>query len=198
MTLSEEREDNQLALPQSAGIGRRMIAFAMDFILLTFVAILILFYLPELLGKQTAEEFSRLSGKLIEAFEQPEPDQEHVQRVMMEFSEFSSKIHYEFVVTLVFVAYFFFGEFFFNGKSIGKSTLCIKSNNFRKNGVPLPPGQAVLRSLIKGLSCSFALLGFANFACLLFSKERRSLHDLLSGSNCILAIPNEKGEESKT
>ena len=41
MTLSEEREDNQLALPQSAGIGRRMIAFAMDFILLTFVAILI-------------------------------------------------------------------------------------------------------------------------------------------------------------
>ena len=91
MTLSEEREDNQLALPQSAGIGRRMIAFAMDFILLTFVAILILFYLPELLGKQTADEFSRLSGKLIEAFEQPEPDQEHVQRVMMEFSEFSSK-----------------------------------------------------------------------------------------------------------
>ena len=198
MIEQEQRETNSEPLSHGASIGRRMTAFAMDFILLTFISILILFYLPEMLGKQTDDEFSRLSGRLIEAFEHTDPDQEHVEQVMMEFSEFSAKIHYEFIVTLVFIAYFFVGEFFYDGKSIGKSTLCIKSNNFRKSGSSLPLRQSALRSVIKGLSCSFALLGFANFACLLFSKQRRALHDLLSGSTCILIPQNEKDEGSNS
>lgn len=198
MIEQEEREINSEPLPHSAGIGRRMTAFAMDFILLTFISILILFYLPEMLGQQTDDEFSRLSGRLIEAFEHPEPDQEHVEQVMMEFSEFSAKIHYELIVTLVFIAYFFVGEFFYDGKSIGKSTLYIKSNNFRKSGTSLPLRESALRSVIKGLSCSFALLGFANFACLLFSKQRRALHDLLSGSTCVLVAQNVKDEGSES
>ena len=97
-----------------------------------------------MLGQQTDDEFSRLSGRLIEAFEHPEPDQEHVEQVMMEFSEFSAKIHYELIVTLVFIAYFFVGEFFYDGKSIGKSTLYIKSNNFRKSGTSLPLRESAL------------------------------------------------------
>ena len=198
MIEQEEREINSEPLPHCAGIGRRMTAFAMDFILLTFISILILFYLPEMLGKQTDDEFSRLSGRLIEAFEHPDPDQEHVEQVMVEFSEFSAKIHYELIVTLVFIVYFFVGEFFYDGKSIGKSTLCIKSNNFRKSGTSLPLRQSALRSVIKGLSCSFALLGFANFACLLFNKQRRALHDLLSGSTCILIPQNEKDKGSES
>ena len=198
MIEQKERKTNSEPLPQGAGIGRRVTAFTMDFILLTFISILILFYLPEMLGKQTDDEFSRLSGKLIEAFEHPDPDQEHVEQVMVEFSEFSAKIHYELIVTLVFIAYFFVGEFFYDGKSIGKSTLCIKSNNFRKSGTSLPLRQSALRSVIKGLSCSFALLGFANFACLLFNKQRRALHDLLSGSTCILVAQNEKEEDSES
>ena len=84
------------------------------------------------------------------------------------------------------------------GKSIGKSTLCIKSNNFRKSGTSLPLRESALRSVIKGLSCSFALLGFANFACLLFSKQRRALHDLLSGSTCVLVTQNVKDEGSES
>ena len=58
MIEQEEREINSEPLPHSAGIGRRMTAFAMDFILLTFISILILFYLPEMLGQQTDDEFS--------------------------------------------------------------------------------------------------------------------------------------------
>lgn len=169
----------------SASVGRRITAFSMDFILLTFVSILIMFYLPRIIGNETAEEFKRLSGILGQTFEQEEPNKEQVQSIMLEFSQFYAKIHYEFIVTLVFITYFLVGEILFQGKTIGKSTLCIMTCSFRENS-PLSMTQAFLRASLKGLSCSFALFGLINFVFFLFNRNKRSLHDLITGSTCIM------------
>ena len=57
--LNVRKEPNQA--PVSAPI--RILAFGMDFVLLIFISMLIMLYLPKALGEQTANEFENESRK---------------------------------------------------------------------------------------------------------------------------------------
>ena len=82
-----------------------------------------------------------------------------------------------------FIFYFLQAELFWGGKSIGKATFSLKTDNtIGEQGIPITIRQILIRSVIKGLSCSFALLGLANLLFFLFNKQKKCLHDLASGT----------------
>ena len=168
-------------MPVSAPI--RLLAFAMDFVLLIFISMLIMLYLPKALGEQTANEFDNLTSRVAELFQQNEPDQRELDNILRDLQFFQNRIHYNLIVTLFFIFYFLQAELFWGGKSIGKATFSLKTDNtIGEQAIPITTRQILIRSIIKGLSCSFALLGLANLLCFLFNKQKKCLHDLASGT----------------
>ena len=106
--------------PVSAPI--RILAFGMDFVLLIFISMLIMLYLPKALGEQTANEFDNLTSRVAELFQQKQPDQRELDNVLRDLQFFQDKINYNLIVTLFFIFYFLQAELFWGGKSIGKAT----------------------------------------------------------------------------
>ena len=94
----------------SSPVPIRLVAFLMDFILLVFLEILIIFYLPKFLGEET--ELNHLLSRFAELLQEKEPDQGEVQRWWDAFYLFLNKINFNFFVTLAFMLYFFLGELF--------------------------------------------------------------------------------------
>jgi uncharacterized RDD family membrane protein YckC len=85
------------------------------------------------------------------------------------------------------VMYFFIGERFFNGKSLGKATFGLSSVRMNSEDVPLPPFRQFLRAVCKGLSAlllitPFLLPGIMNFLFCFLNRKRRCLHDLAGSS----------------
>ena len=181
-------------MPVSAPI--RLLAFAMDFVLLIFISMLIMLYLPKALGEQTANEFDNLTSRVAELFQQNEPDQRELDNILRDLQFFQNRIHYNLIVTLFFIFYFLQAELFWGGKSIGKATFSLKTDNtIGEQAIPITTRQILIRSIIKGLSCSFALLGLANLLFFLFNKQKKSLHDLASGT--ITGQVRSEGANSK-
>ena len=156
---------------------KRIIAFVMDFTLLSFVSAFLFFYIPKLHGADTQAEFEGLTDRLAQALESTETEQSALESLMVEFSAFTAKMNYELIMTMVFIFYFLIGELFFSGKSIGKATFCLQTVPISESE-PSSPGQLVMRSFIKGVSCSFFLLGIANLLFFVFNRKHRCLHDL--------------------
>ena len=182
-------------MPVSAPI--RLLAFAMDFVLLIFISMLIMLYLPKALGEQTANEFDNLTSRVAELFQQNEPDQRELDNILRDLQFFQDRIHYNLIVTLFFIFYFLQAELFWGGKSIGKATFSLKTDNtIGEQGIPITIRQILIRSVIKGLSCSFALLGLANLLFFLFNKQKKCLHDLASGT--ITGQARSEAANSKT
>ena len=75
--------------PVSAPI--RLLAFAMDFVLLIFISMLIMLYLPKALGEQTANEFDNLTSRVAELFQQKQPDQRELDNVLRDLNFFRTK-----------------------------------------------------------------------------------------------------------
>lgn len=158
---------------------KRVLAFVMDFVLLSFASTLLFFYIPKLHGKASEEKFDRLTERLSHAFSTPDQDEAALQTLMVEFSEFTGSMNYELIMSLFFILYFLVGEVFFGGRSVGKATFCLKTSSISPDLI-ISPRQLVLRSFIKGISCSFILLGFANLLFFIFNRNHRCLHDLAS------------------
>ena len=186
--LNVRKEPNQA--PVSAPI--RILAFGMDFVLLIFISMLIMLYLPKALGEQTANEFENLTSRVAELFQQEQPDQRELENILRDLQFFQDKINYNLIVTLFFIFYFLQAELFWGGKTMGKATFSLKTkNNTGEQMTSITLRQTLIRSTIKGLSCSFTLLGLANLLCFLLSKQKKSLHDLASGT-----ITDRVGPES--
>ncbi len=180
--MSTEREDslesqNGSMIPASN--FKRILAFGMDFVLLSFASTLLFFYIPKLHGQVTEQEFERLTERLSHALSSPDKDQTAVENLMIEFSEFTGNMNYELIMSLFFVLYFLIGEVFFGGRSVGKATFCLQTSSADKD-LSLHPRQLVMRSFIKGISCSFMFLGLANLLFFIFNRNHRCLHDLAS------------------
>jgi uncharacterized RDD family membrane protein YckC len=177
------RKDEKETSGMLASAPIRIAAFGMDFVLLFFISMLIMLYLPKALGEQTANEFDNLTSRVAELFQETEPDQRKLDNILRELQLFQKRINYNLIVTLFFVLYFFQAEFFWGGKSIGKATFSLHTKNTAgEQESPLTTRQIIIRSLIKGLSCSFYLLGLANLLCFLLNKQKKCLHDLASGT----------------
>ena len=180
---SSAREETK-ALPPPVPI--RLVAFLMDFILLSFIGALIAFYLPTLLGLEN--EFDQLLSRFAELLEEKAPDPGEIQRWWKDFYLFQDKINFNFYIALTFVLYFLLGEIFCKGKSIGKATFSLMT----VNAVEISPPsfrQILIRSLLKGLSINIFPLGLANLLFCIFNRDKKCLHDLASGTITVRSTP---------
>ncbi len=170
----------------SPSVPIRLVAFLMDFILLSVIGTLIAFYLPSLLGVEN--EFDQLLSRFAELLEEQETDQGEMQRWRDDLYQFQDRINLNFYLTLTFVLYFLLGEIFCKGKTIGKATFSLMTVNA---GEISPPSfrQILIRSLLKGLSINVFLLGLANFLFCIFNRDKKCLHDLASGTITVRSTP---------
>ena len=176
---SSAREETTVSPPS---IAIRLVAFLMDFILLAFIEILIIFYLPKVLGLEN--ELNHLLSKFTELLQQREPQTVEIERWWKEFYLFLNKINFNLIVTLAFVLYFLIGESLFKGKSIGKATFSLMTVNAAEVSPPTFR-QILIRSLLKGLSAKFFLLGVGNLLFCIFNRDKKCLHDFASGTMTI-------------
>jgi uncharacterized RDD family membrane protein YckC len=184
---SSAREETK-ALPPPVPI--RLVAFLMDFILLSFIGALIAFYLPSLLGVEN--EFNHLISRLAELWGKKALDPGEVQRWQNDYNLLQDKINFNFYLTLsltlTFVLYFLLGELFCKGKSIGKATFSLMTVN-ADEGSPPSFRQILIRSLLKGLSINIFWLGLANLLFWIFNRDKKCLHDLASGTITVRSNP---------
>jgi uncharacterized RDD family membrane protein YckC len=189
---SSAREETKA---HSSPVPIRLVAFLMDLILLVFLEMLIIFYLPKFLGEES--ELNHLLSRFAELLQEREPDQGEVQRWWNAFYLFLDKINFNFFVTLTFLLYFLLGELFCKGKSIGKATFSLMTVNAIEVS---PPNfrQVLIRSLLKGLSAKFFLLGLVNFLFCIFNRDKRCLHDLASGTITVRSSPRSQDHTTTT
>ena len=178
-----QENDKETLIP--APKAKRILAFGMDFVLLMFVSALLYVYIPKLHGKETEAEFVKYKSQLSESLLSSQakgsnPDQELITR----FSEFNKRMNYEYWMAISYILYFFIGEFAFNGKSLGKATFGLQTVP-KQPELPINRIQLLIRSILKGISCSFPILGGANLLFFIFDRKHRCLHDLASSTTTI-------------
>ena len=180
---SNARQEPQMLVPS---IPIRLVAFLMDFILLSLIGMLIGYYLPTLLGVEN--ELDQLLSRFAEILQQKAPDEGEMERWRNDLYQFQDKIHLNFFLALTFVSYFLLAEIFCKGKTIGKATFSLMTVDA---GEVSPPSfrQILIRSLLKGLSIAVLELGLANFLFCIFNRDKKCLHDLASGTITVRANP---------
>lgn len=188
-TLKHGSGENHAVMP--ASLIKRMIAFAMDFILIVLLLQLLAHFMPSFWDIHTEEEFKNLlhQATLLSQEEQMNSDQ------MADFimkSDLSPET-YEMLMAMVIWAcflpifYFFIGERFFSGKTLGKATFGIRSVREGNIQIPASPFRQFFRAVCKGLSAlvlitPFLLPGLLNFLFCFLNRKRRCLHDLIGGT----------------
>ena len=184
--IDQEKEDVPQENFVTAPTNKRVVAFGMDYILLGLCSFLIFLYLPRLMGEQVAEEFANLISQLQDSFQQTNPDQERMRQLLEETGRFYQKMNFDFIIFNFYMLYFFVGEIFFGGKSIGKATfsICSRTNEGHKQ---LNMFQMVVRSFLKSLYCTYALIFWIINLCIFF-YNRRCLHDILTKTSSFRAV----------
>ena len=177
-----------------APTGKRIIAFGMDYILLGFLSLLIFFYLPRFLGEQSAKEFSTLITELKYLFGQPDPNEEELKSLLQETAQFYQRLNFDFIIFNFYMFYFFVGEFFFSGRSIGKATFSIFTRTAQEHN-ELSKYQMIIRSFIKSLTCAYAFYFWIINFCI-FLYNRKCFHDVLTNSTSVQLIESENKTES--
>jgi len=191
--IDEDGQANKqnISLNPPAPLGKRMIAFAMDFILIFLLLQLLAFLMPNFWDAHTKNEFQNLLQQATLLPKEDQMDSEEMTRFLQQsqISEETLEMLMTMVVWACFlpIFYFFIGDRFFNGQTLGKATFGLRS--ILANGEESPPSalRLFLRSLIKGLSClvlitPFLLPGLLNFLFCFLNPKRRCLHDIASGT----------------
>ena len=197
--------DEVSVAPPSKEIGppplfKRMIAFGMDFILIVLLLQLLAHFMPNFWDAHTQEEFQNLLQQAMHLPKDEQMDSEEM-ALFIQQSDLSPET-YEMLMAMVVwacflpVMYFFIGERFFNGKSLGKATFGLNSVRMNSEDVPLTPFRQFLRALCKGLSTlllitPFLLPGIMNFLFCFLNRKRRCLHDLAGCSWTVQQCQNK-------
>jgi len=167
-----------------------MVAFGMDLVLFIVILQLVVMFLPKLYGERVEQEFQDLIFSASQLNPEDHFDTEKMAMFIKESGVSEETLSMiGFIVVCAFILpvfYCFFGEFFFRGKSLGKATFGLQAVS-RRDGSPPRFPIALSRSLIKGMAIlclltPFFLPGLLNFLFAFFNRERRCLHDFLTGS----------------
>ena len=200
-TLDKEEDSSPSSALEPASLIKRMVAFAMDFILIILLLQLLAHFMPTFWDVHTQEEFQRLlqQATLLPKDEQMDADE------MARFIEQSdlSPETYEMLMAMVVwacflpILYFFIGERFFGGKSLGKATFGLTSVKINGDGALPSPMRQFFRALLKGLSgliliTPFLLPGIMNFLFCFLNRQRRCLHDMIGGTITIQELKNQE------
>ncbi len=192
--LTEQQEI--ISHPKPAPLAKRTIAFFMDAVLLFILIQLIALLIPKLYDENSVNEFNKLIHRVSLLSEDDRLNSTEM-TAFIEGSQLSSQT-YEMIVSMAFVAcalpilYFFCGETFFQGQTLGKATFGLRTVLVR-NYQNVPIGKILIRSIIKGfatitLVTPFLLPGILNFCFCLLNQKKRCVHDILSGT--ITVRPN--------
>jgi hypothetical protein len=173
----------------------RIVAFGMDLALFLVILRLMVMILPKLYGEAVEKEFQDLMFSASQLFLEDRLDTEKVGEFYNEADISKQTLSMiEFIGVCAFtlpVFYCFFGEFFFRGKSLGKATFGLKAVS-RRDGFPPRFPIALSRSLIKGMAMLCLLIlypvGVLYFLFAFVNRERRCLHDFLTGSLTVQSI----------
>ena len=177
----------------------RITAFVMDFVLLAVLLQLAVLFLPKLFDEAVEKEFQELLANAAML----SPDDHFDTEKMAGFIEDSGvstktiELMALIVVSALCIppAYCFIGEACFEGKSLGKATFGLQAlsrTGERPNFIMI-----LIRSTCKGLAIlcvltPFFIPGLINFLVAFLNKDRRCLHDLLSGTVTIPSLAARK------
>ena len=200
----EEQEKIPSASLEPAPLLKRIIAFAMDFILIILLLQLMAHFLPNFWGNNTQDELKSLLQQATLLAQENQMNSEEMSQ-FIDQSRLSPET-YEMLMAMVVwacflpILYFFIGERFFFGKSLGKATFGLRT--VRMDGTDLPPSpfRQFFRAAGKGLSSlilitPFLLPGLMNFLFCYLNRQRRCLHDMIGGT--ITIQETSKKEESE-
>ena len=176
----------------------------MDFILIILLLQLMAHFLPNFWGNNTQDEFKSLLQQATLLAQENQMNSEEMSQ-FIDQSRLSPET-YEMLMAMVVwacflpILYFFIGERFFFGKSLGKATFGLRT--VRMDGTDLPPSpfRQFFRAAGKGLSSlilitPFLLPGLMNFLFCYLNRQRRCLHDMIGGT--ITIQETNKKEESE-
>lgn len=167
---------------------RRIVAYGMDFLLLVVLIQLLGIFLSKLYGPEVEKEVQEYF--LAASHVSPEEQFDSEKRANFFKERKVSNDTYALVRLIIVCAvalpflYFFLGECFFRGTSLGKATFGLKAVSMRESAPPTFLA-ALMRSILKGLA-TLALfppllpIGLVYFVVPFFNRDRRALHDLLS------------------
>ena len=201
-TLDEEVEKStQSPHLEPAPLIKRLIAFVMDFILIILLLQLLAHFMPSFWDTHSQEEFQNLLHQATLLPKEEQMDSEEM-ALFIQQSDLSPET-YEMLMAMVVwacflpILYFFIGERFFSGKSLGKATFGLSS--VRMDGFDLAPSpfRQFFRAVCKGLSTlllitPFLLPGLMNFLFCLINRKRRCLHDLVGATLTIQETSSKK------
>ncbi|MEJ6620686.1 MAG: RDD family protein [Opitutae bacterium] len=184
----EKQEMKDLLVP--ASLPKRMIAYAMDSILLFILIQLIALFIPKLYDENSKNEFNNLINK-VSILSNDERFDSTKMAAFVEESRLSVET-YQMLISMMFAAcflpviYFFCGDAFFRGQTLGKATFGLRTVRFGDYNSP-SFGKILIRAIVKGfatitLVTPFLLPGVLNFCFCLFNRNKRCVHDLLSGT----------------
>ena len=164
--------------------SRRLVAFGMDFLLVSVLLDLVILFLPKLYEKEVESEFTIFIQSLRGLDPSKQFDLAQINEFVHSFN-FSQQALALLVLVMVIIvalpiAYFFVGDFFFKGKSLGKATFGLQVVTLEKG---LPPNflTSLCRSTCKGLASLILIpIGLLYFLFAFFNRDRRCLHDLLT------------------
>lgn len=174
-----------------APLLKRTVAFAMDFVLIILLLQLLAHFMPKFWDPHTREEFSNLLHQATMLPKDEQMDSNQMAQFILE-SQLSPET-YEMLMAMVIwacflpIIYFFIGERFFGGQSLGKATFGLKSVRLDEENSPPTPIRQFLRTVFKGIGAlvlitPFLLPGIINFAFCFLNRQRRCLHDLIGGT----------------
>lgn len=182
---------------QIVPMWKRVIAFAMDMILIIVLLQSIIQLLPSVYSPETKQEFNQL---ILDASFLSKEEQSNLHKTT-EFIENAqlSEETYDMLVMMIFLAcllpttYFFLSELFFRGQTLGKATLRLRTQSIQQDSPPSPL-RLLARAVLKGASAlslmsPFFIPGLINFLFCLANRKRRCLHDLAGA--CITVSSQE-------
>lgn len=200
-TLDEEDEASPSINLEPAPLIKRLIAFAMDFILIILLLQLLAHFMPRFWDIHTQEEFKHLLHQATLLPKEEQINSEEMARFIHD-SNLSPET-YEMLMAMVVwacflpVLYFFIGERYFGGKSLGKATFGLSSVRMDGQELPSSPFRLFFRALCKGLSAlilitPFLLPGLLNFLFCFLNRKRRCLHDMVGATITIQEKSNKE------
>lgn len=174
-----------------AALGKRSVAFFMDAVLLFIFIQMIYLLIPKFFDDYSRNEFNNLINQVSLFSNDDHFDSQKMANFIQESN--ISEQTFQIIITIFLLSfllpilYFFCGEAFFQGQTLGKATFGLRTVSFEDHGNPSLP-KHMIRAIIKGITTIFLvpspiiLLSMLNFFYCLLNPNKRCIHDLLSGT----------------
>jgi uncharacterized RDD family membrane protein YckC len=174
-----------------ASLGKRSVAFFMDAVLLFILIQMIYLLIPKFFDENSRREFNNLINQ-ISLFSNDDHFDSQKMATFIQESNISEQT-FQIIITIFLLSfllpilYFFCGEAFFQGQTLGKATFGLRTVSFEDHGIPSLL-KHLIRAIIKGITTIFLvpspiiLLSMLNFLYCLLNPNKRCIHDLLSGT----------------